>query len=137
MEPLQFAYWLQGYFEVAEPNTLGEKEIHIIRQHLDLVFNKVTEGYTLSPTTFTNEASCGIFYLPEMDCDEEPLASESLELNTYRYSALNADGWTIWGTIDAVSDIDAIQKLRESDIYPYGITGNGVANNQTSKTTYC
>jgi hypothetical protein len=41
----QFSYWLQGYFEVGQPKTLDEQQVQIIKDHLDLVFNKVTPTY--------------------------------------------------------------------------------------------
>lgn len=153
MDSLQFTYWLKGYFEVAEPNTLGEKEIHIIRQHLDLVFNKVTTDYydtTDYPdpfqgyvrvsdncSTFSDGTSCGIFYFPEMYCDESQDEVKSPHTDSYVYTALNSDGWLTWGNIDAESDIDAIQKLRSSGLNPIKIPQIDVVNNRTSITTYC
>lgn len=42
MDPKEFAYWLQGYFEIEDPKTLDKKQVQIIKDHLDLVFKKVT-----------------------------------------------------------------------------------------------
>lgn len=42
MTPQEFAYWLQGLFEIADPKTLDEKQTAIIKEHLQLVFKKVT-----------------------------------------------------------------------------------------------
>ena len=44
MTPEQFCYWLQGFIEIAgdDLKKLDEKRIQIIKDHLDLVFNKVT-----------------------------------------------------------------------------------------------
>ena len=44
MTPEQFCYWLQGFIELAgdDLKKLDEKRIQIIKDHLDLVFNKVT-----------------------------------------------------------------------------------------------
>lgn len=44
MTPQQFAYWLQGYAEIngGAPN---EEQWQIIRDHLALVFDKVTPEY--------------------------------------------------------------------------------------------
>jgi hypothetical protein len=43
-----FAYWLQGYFElnnlVSDRNPLTIEQSNLIQKHLDLVFNKVTTG---------------------------------------------------------------------------------------------
>jgi len=38
MTSRDFAYWLQGYFEVADPTQIGEKETQMIKKHLALVF---------------------------------------------------------------------------------------------------
>ena len=38
----QFTYWLQGFMEVANPTTLDEKQIQIIKDHLALVPDKQT-----------------------------------------------------------------------------------------------
>lgn len=42
MTPEQFAYWLKGFYELNEPETINEKQTLIIKDHLDLVFGKVT-----------------------------------------------------------------------------------------------
>ena len=42
MSPEQFCYWLQGLLEVGNPKELNETQIKIIKDHLALVFNKVT-----------------------------------------------------------------------------------------------
>jgi hypothetical protein len=38
MTSRDFAFWLQGFFEVANPNTIGSKETEMIKKHLNLVF---------------------------------------------------------------------------------------------------
>lgn len=43
MTPEQFCYWLQGFFELSCPiDGLSPTQIAMIRDHLDLVFTKVT-----------------------------------------------------------------------------------------------
>ena len=42
MTPEQFAYWLQGYFEISNNKKLDNKQIQIIKDHLKLVFDKKT-----------------------------------------------------------------------------------------------
>ncbi|MDH5219214.1 MAG: hypothetical protein OEX19_16030 [Gammaproteobacteria bacterium] len=42
MTPEQFCYWLQGTMEIMNPESLNAKQIQIIKDHLQLVFNKVT-----------------------------------------------------------------------------------------------
>lgn len=41
----QFTYWLQGFLETANPSSIDEKQTQIIKDHLALVFNKVTPNY--------------------------------------------------------------------------------------------
>ena len=38
MTSVEFAYWLQGLFELAGPKTLDERQTRLVRQHLALVF---------------------------------------------------------------------------------------------------
>lgn len=40
-----FAYWLQGFFELTGTNQLSEKQVRMIKEHLQLVFNKVTPDH--------------------------------------------------------------------------------------------
>lgn len=42
MNEREFCYWLQGMFEVADPKSLTEAQTAMIRDHLKLVFTKVT-----------------------------------------------------------------------------------------------
>ena len=39
MTALNFCYWLQGHFEMNGP-TLTEDQVKMVREHLDLVFDK-------------------------------------------------------------------------------------------------
>lgn len=73
----QFTYWLQGFFEISEDKKLNERQVQIIRDHLALVFDKVTpdrSGPTLQdlevkknvvpsglfPKEDTNKAICAV-----------------------------------------------------------------------------
>jgi hypothetical protein len=38
MTSRDFCYWLQGYFEVSQPQTIGKTETEMIQKHLNLVF---------------------------------------------------------------------------------------------------
>lgn len=38
MTSRDFAYWLQGFFEINNPSTIGQNQTEIIKRHLDLVF---------------------------------------------------------------------------------------------------
>jgi hypothetical protein len=53
MTPEQFVYWLQGFMEIADPEALSTRQIDTIRDHLDLVLNKVTPNRSESIGTTT------------------------------------------------------------------------------------
>lgn len=38
MTTRDFAYWLQGFIELAEPTTLNEKQTELVKRHLNMVF---------------------------------------------------------------------------------------------------
>ena len=42
MNELQFCYWLQGFFEMSKPYSINKDQTEEIKNHLDLVFKKVT-----------------------------------------------------------------------------------------------
>jgi len=42
MTPQEFAYWLQGYFELNDSATIDDRQAQIIKDHLALVFKKAT-----------------------------------------------------------------------------------------------
>lgn len=62
----QFTYWLQGYFEISNNNTLSEEQVQVIKDHLNLVFKKVTPDRNKS--------------LPEENSTLEPRDSKSWDL---------------------------------------------------------
>lgn len=45
MNERDFCYWLQGLFELQDPDFLNEKTTKIIKDHLALVFKKETPNY--------------------------------------------------------------------------------------------
>jgi len=50
MTSRDFAYWLMGFFEIANPKTLNEEQTKIIKNHLDLVFyHEIDPSYTNDP----------------------------------------------------------------------------------------
>lgn len=51
MNEREFCYWLQGLFEVADPKSLTEAQTAMIRDHLKLVFTKVTPDVRPTQTT--------------------------------------------------------------------------------------
>ena len=46
MNPEQFVYWLQGYFELTDDTDRLSKRERIIRDHLNEVFEKQTPNQT-------------------------------------------------------------------------------------------
>ena len=53
-----FAFWLQGYFELGGEN-LSPQQVQVIKDHLALVFNKVTPSYDLGATTIPQAQTFG------------------------------------------------------------------------------
>jgi hypothetical protein len=50
MKSTEFAYWLQGFFELSESNTLSERQVGIIKNHLNLVFyHEIDPSYSADP----------------------------------------------------------------------------------------
>lgn len=43
MTPRDFCYWLQGHFEMNDPKCFTTKQVAMVKAHLDLVFENVTE----------------------------------------------------------------------------------------------
>ena len=44
MNSIDFCYWLQGHFEISETTELNEKQVEIIKNHLNLVFKHEIDG---------------------------------------------------------------------------------------------
>ena len=42
MNERDFYYWLRGYFELTETDSLTSSQVAVIREHMDLVAKKVT-----------------------------------------------------------------------------------------------
>lgn len=38
MTSVNFAYWLQGFFEITEPKEINAEQTELIKRHLNLVF---------------------------------------------------------------------------------------------------
>lgn len=46
----EFCYWLKGYFELSDSNTLSPQQVQTIKDHLNLVFTKVTPDRNITET---------------------------------------------------------------------------------------
>lgn len=52
MDSLNFTYWLQGFFEINNKNEgLTAEQVQIIKDHIDLVFNKIIPKYNIQDFT--------------------------------------------------------------------------------------
>lgn len=49
MTPENFCYWLQGFFEINGAQSLDLAQTQVVKDHLALVFNKVTPKYSHGP----------------------------------------------------------------------------------------
>lgn len=49
MNESTFVYWLQGFVEIANTDTISEKQWQIIKDHLKLVFDKKTPDRYQNP----------------------------------------------------------------------------------------
>ena len=63
MNSTEFTYWLQGFFEISDAKKLDEKQVQVIKDHLNLVFNKVTpnrDGLQMG-STLQGESKVNLF----------------------------------------------------------------------------
>lgn len=56
MTPINFAYWLQGFFEISNANTMSKEQVQIVRNHLDMCFVHVAGQTEESQTTDKTKA---------------------------------------------------------------------------------
>lgn len=73
----QFVIWLHGYLEISDAKTLGEKELLVIKDHLEKFFIKVTpdrKDYNIH----SHECTCS-------ECLEKRLFNKKIEIiNPYQ-----------------------------------------------------
>lgn len=60
MSELEFCYWLQGFFEVGNPKQLSPKQVQIIKDHLALVFDKITQDPVTWVSAYVNTAKTAV-----------------------------------------------------------------------------
>ncbi len=78
MKSDQFVYWLQGYFELSEPNkALTPEQVQTIKNHLKLVFL-----YEIDPSYSDNKIVQKIFQ--NIHDGKDPL--DNLKLNQDRFT---------------------------------------------------
>ena len=50
MTSRDFAYWLQGFFEVSNAETMTKEQTEVVKKHLNLVFfHEIDPSYTDDP----------------------------------------------------------------------------------------
>lgn len=54
MTPENFVYWLQGFLELSHQTSLDETQTKMIRDHLNLVFEKKTPTYFFNVSNESN-----------------------------------------------------------------------------------
>jgi hypothetical protein len=60
MKATEFAFWLQGLFELADPKTLDEKQVDLIKKHLNMVFiHEIDPSYPKEQQDDLNNAHNG------------------------------------------------------------------------------
>jgi hypothetical protein len=67
MNESDFAYWLQGFFELSNAKELSERQCKMIKDHLTLVFEKKTpDRWTYTPPAFSpyNDRTVPIYIPP-------------------------------------------------------------------------
>ena len=61
MKSVEFCYWLQGLFEVGEPTTLNEKQVTLIKAHLNMVFfHEIDPSYPAQQQQVLTELHSGV-----------------------------------------------------------------------------
>lgn len=59
MNEREFCYWLQGFFEVGNPKQLSPEQTQIIKDHLALLFTKVTPNDSVTWVSAYGNSSHG------------------------------------------------------------------------------
>ena len=81
----EFAYWLMGYFEISDAKKLDETQVQIIKDHLDLVFNKVTPDRKFKMPNFPTEEKTSIPFefdlMPKVYCSTSSTGSVDGSVN--------------------------------------------------------
>jgi hypothetical protein len=58
MSALSFVYWLQGFFEISESETLTPEQVKVIKDHIALVLNKETPNRSAGIVDWGPQVSC-------------------------------------------------------------------------------
>lgn len=66
----QFAWWLHGLLEIGNPTTLDERQVQIIKDHLNLMFNKVTPNRYVKMTDIPSPSVTFDIYYDEKAAED-------------------------------------------------------------------
>lgn len=68
MTSRDFAYWLQGFFELTDAATLDEKQTDLIKRHLNLVFiHEIDPSFPANQQAALNNAHHGDRPRPQIE----------------------------------------------------------------------
>ena len=70
-----FCYWLNGIFELSKDDNLTTEQVKIIKDHLALVFNKVTPRYEYYKMPTYIDPYVGDPFFPKVTCKTTVQAS--------------------------------------------------------------
>lgn len=108
MTSQEFVYWLQGFLEVANPQTIDAKQLQVIKDHIALVLYKVTpnrnqevEPYVSPFVTHPTIPGRWINSIPMEDlkcvqvtCDRGDKVSDALKATEMSHTiAIHTNGW--------------------------------------------
>lgn len=85
MSEKNFCYWLQGFFEMTEADTLSKKQILMIKEHLNLVFTKVT-GDVKQPLDDLAQKTAPSWINPRVIFDADEPVCKTVEAVTQKRS---------------------------------------------------
>jgi len=88
----QFTFWLQGFMEINDPETLGVRETRIIKDQLKLVFDKKTpdRSNVTEPTGVPNTTQPTQPYISPNDWSINPKPR-----NPYTITCTDSEGYKI------------------------------------------
>jgi len=70
MDDKTFCYWLQGFVELQDSDSISDKQWFIIKDHLKLVFDKVTPVRTPDRGVTISAPEIKIGSIPNIDWDK-------------------------------------------------------------------
>ena len=97
MSPENFAYWLNGFFEISGSKALTEEQVQVLKDHLKLVLTKKTPNITITQSPLIDVIPCTS---PNIDLSKGPVCST---ITTTFVSPLTIDGGVALPTVSPIS----------------------------------